>query len=67
MPPAIQVCVAHGVIAWELGQAKSSELRTENFRQGEIGLKDANCCINLYVHITQLSVQSVQIAEWYGV
>ena len=38
MPP---VCVAHQVIAWELGWANRSDLGTENSQQGEIGLKDA--------------------------
>ena len=66
----LQVCVAHGVIAWELDRAKSSDLGTENSRQGEIGLKGAArtrrlqfCSINLYAHTTQLSAQIVP--EWY--
>ena len=53
--PLLQVCVAHGVIAWELGRAKSRDLGTENSRQGKTGLKGAArtrglqfCCINLY-------------------
>ena len=29
------VCVAHGVVAWELGRATSRDLGTENSRQGE--------------------------------
>ena len=65
----LQICVALGVIAWELGRAKSSDLGTENSRQGKTGLKGAArtlglqfCCINLYAHATPLSVQ---IAEWH--
>ena len=39
MPPA--VCVAHRVIAGELGRATGRDLGTETSRQGEIGLKGA--------------------------
>ena len=40
----LQFCVAYGVIAWELGLAKSSDLGTESSQQGEIGFK--RCCNN---------------------
>ena len=69
VPGAIQVCVAHRVIAWEQGRAESRDLGTENSRHGESGPKGAArtrglefCCINLYAHTTPLSAQA---AEWY--
>ena len=40
----LQFCVAYGIIAWELGLAKSSDLGTESSQQGEIGFK--RCCNN---------------------
>ena len=36
--PPLQVCVPHGVVAWELGRAKSCDLGSENSRQGKIVL-----------------------------
>ena len=39
----LQVCVAHGVMAWELGRATSRDLGTENrlriLNEGRLGLK----------------------------
>ena len=31
--PPLQVCVAHGIVAWELGRATDSDLGTEHSRQ----------------------------------
>ena len=62
--PPLQVRVAHGVMAWELGRATSRDLGTENSPQGELGLKGAartrglqSCFINLYANTTPLSAQ----------
>ena len=63
-----QVCVAHGVLAWELGRAASRAERhaqeTERSRQGEIGLTGAartrgvlSRCIYLFAHTTLLPAQ----------
>ena len=65
----LQVCVARGVIVWELGRATSRDLGTENSQEGETELKGAARtlglqfrCINLYAHTAPLSAQ---IEEWY--
>ena len=73
MPPAVQVqvCLAHGVIAWELGRAKSRDLGTENSQQGKTWLKGAArtrgiqfCCINLYAHATPLFAKQIRHLFW---